>query len=374
MSGGPLAGTRILELGGIGPAPFAGMVLADLGAELTRITRPGARSVPPDLLNRGKRTLAVDLRQEGGAELVLDLVEQVDVVIEGFRPGVTERLGVGPEACQARNAALVYGRVTGWGQDGPLAAMAGHDINYIGLAGVLAHVGRPGTRPLPPLNLVGDFGGGGMLLVVGVLAALLESRTSGRGQVVDAAMVDGAALQMMMTHDLAAQGLWTDQRGTNLLDGGAPFYDTYETSDGGFVAVGALEPQFFAALVEGLGWDPDSVPPQMDIGSWPALRGRLADAFRERTRDEWAAHFDGTDACVTPVLTMSEAAEHHHNVARASFRSRRGTTEPAPAPRFSRSVISGSPLDDPGAAELLRTFGVDGERVGRLIDRRIVEP
>ncbi len=369
---GPLAGITILELGGIGPAPFAGMVLADLGAQVVRITRPGSRSVPPDLLNRGKRTLAVDLKQEDGVALILDLAERLDGIIEGFRPGVAERLGLGPQACHERNQALVYGRVTGWGQEGPLAAMAGHDINYIGVAGVLAHVGRPDERPVPPLNLVGDFGGGGMLLVVGMLAALLEARSSGTGQVVDAAMVDGAALQMMMTHDLAAQGLWTDQRGANLLDGGAPFYDTYTCSDGRFVAVGALEPQFFAALVEGLGWDPATVPSQMDVGAWPELRHRLAATFSERSRDEWAAHFAGTDACVTPVLTMSEAAEHPHNVARATFREPDGS--PAPAPRFSRSGTVSSRPADPGAADTLGSLGVDPAAIGRLIDRRIVEP
>ncbi len=308
--------------------------------------------------------------------MVLDLVARSDVLIEGLRPGVTERLGLGPEPCLARNPALVYGRVTGWGQDGPLAQAAGHDIDYIALAGALAHMGRAGQAPTPPINMVGDFGGGGMLLVVGVLAALHHARADGGGQVVDAAMVDGAALQMTMIHDFASRGMWTDERGTNLLDTGAPFYDTYETSDGLYMAVGALEPRFFAALLERLEIDAEEVGPQMDPNGWPAMRARFAATFAARTRQEWEQAFAGSDACVAPVLTMSEATEHPHNVARRTFVEVDGRTQPAPAPRFSATPpepADGIPRRGEHTHTILRELDRDDGTIGNLIERRIFE-
>jgi alpha-methylacyl-CoA racemase len=340
---GPLQGVRVIEIASLAPAPFACMVLADLGADVIRVDRPtGAvggvgSETTVDPLCRGRRSVALNLKDPAGIDVLLRLAETADVLIEGFRPGVTERLGFGPDVCLARNPGLVYGRMTGWGQEGPMAQMAGHDINYIAVAGALDPVGRAGERPLPPLNLVGDFGGGGMLLAVGVLAALYERSRSGRGQVVDAAMVDGAALLTSFIHGLRGQGLWQDSRGTNLLDGGAPFYDTYETADGLFMSVGALEPQFYAALLRGLGLDGEDLPGQLDRGGWPALRSRFTEVFKSRTRDEWTAVFDGTDACVAPVLGMGEAAAHPHATARTAFVDVGGLAQPAPAPRFDRT-------------------------------------
>ncbi|MGH8875483.1 MAG: CaiB/BaiF CoA transferase family protein, partial [Acidimicrobiia bacterium] len=295
---GPLDGLRVVELAGMGPAPFCGMVLADLGADVVRVDRPAGltgRADPSDVLNRGKRSLAVDLKHPEGVGVLLRLVGASDALIEGFRPGVTERLGLGPEVCLARNPRLVYGRMTGWGQEGPLAPAAGHDIDYIALAGALHPIGRPGERPVPPLNLVGDFGGGGMLLALGVLAALFEAHRTGQGQVVDAAMVDGAALLTAMVHGALHDGRWSDRRGANLLDGAAPFYDTYLTADGEALAVGALEPQFYAELLDRLGLDPAELPDQMDRSRWPELRERFAQLFMTRTRDEWAEVFAGSD-------------------------------------------------------------------------------
>jgi len=367
---GPLRGLRVIELAGIGPAPHAAMVLADLGADVLRIDRPTGRGLeltPPgasDLLLRGRRRLFLDLKSEGGAKALLDLVVHADVLIEGLRPGVVERLKVGPDECLARNPRLIFGRITGWGQDGPLALRAGHDINYIGLTGALAAMGRQDAPPSPPLNLVGDFGGGSMLLLVGILSALWERSRSGRGQVVDAAMVDGTALLAQMAMSLRNMGLWSDDREDNLLDGGAPFYDTYACADGRFVAVGALEPHFFRALVEGLGLRPDLVPPQHDRDRWADMRRMFADAFKRRSRDEWAEHFAHIDACVTPVLRFGEAVEHPHLVDRQTYVRQAGGYCAAPAPRFSRTPASSpaevSPECD-DAAEVAAAWQVKSE-------------
>lgn len=333
---GPLAGVRVVELAGIGPAPFAGMLLADLGADVVRVDRPGTAGGDDDLLNRGKRSIAVDLKHERGPDTVLGLVERADVLIEGLRPGVTERLGVGPERCHEINSALVYGRMTGWGQSGPLASTAGHDIDYISLSGMLHLIGRNGGPPQVPANLLGDFGGGAMYLVVGVLAGLLETKSTGQGQVVDAAIVDGTAHLGTMLFSLFASGGWSTERGTNLLDTGAPYYDVYETADGGYVSVGALEPQFYAALLEGLGLN-GPFPDRDDEATWPELRERFTTIFKQRTRDEWSDIFTGTDACVAPVLSMAEAAQNPHVADRETLVDNGGAPQPAPAPRFSRT-------------------------------------
>ena len=334
----PLSGVRILEFDGLGPVTFAGMVLADLGAEVLRLTRSAAAGagvfteVGGEILHRGRPEVPVDLKDPADLARVLELVAGADALIEGFRPGVMERLGLGPEVCAVRNPRLVFGRVTGWGQSGPKARDVGHDLNYIALSGALSMLGEPDRPPRPPLNLVGDYGGGAMLLVTGVLAALLEARSTGRGRVVDAAMTDGTALLTSLFHALAARGLWGEARGANLLDGGAPFYRCYACRDGRFVAVGALEPQFYAALLQGLGIPPEEAP-QYDVGAWPGLHERFAAAFAVRDRDDWAIRFDGTDACVTPVLTLAEARSHPHNAARRTYVDQ-GVVQPAPAPRF----------------------------------------
>ena len=336
---GPLAGTRVVELGGLGPAPFTAMVLADLGAEVVRIVRPGGGGDGAmgrfDVLNRNRDTVEIDLKAPDGVAAVLELVGVADAFVEGFRPGVCERLGLGPEPCLERNPDLVYGRMTGWGQDGPLAARAGHDITYASVAGAIGHIGRSGAPPTPPLNLVADFGGGGMLLATGMLAALLSAAHGGGGQVVDAAMVDGVALLMGALIGAHQSGFWSDERGTNLLDSGAPFYDCYRCADGGYVAVGAIEPQFFAALLRGLGLDADQLPPQDDPAGWPVLRQAIGDAIATRDRDQWDAVFRDTDACVAPVLTMGEIAGHPHLAARRTLVEVDGALQPAPAPRFS---------------------------------------
>jgi alpha-methylacyl-CoA racemase len=367
---GPLAGIRVVELAGIGPGPFAAMLLADLGAEVLRVDRPEAsRPAWPTVLARGRRSVAVDLKHPDGPGVVLDLVAAADALVEGFRPGVAERLGIGPDPCLARNPRLVYGRVTGWGQDGPWRLAAGHDIDYVALAGALHPIGQAGGPPVPPLNLVGDFGGGGMLLALGVVAALLEAARSGRGQVVDAAMVDGAALLTTQFHELLAAGLWREERGANLLDGGAPFYAVYETADGRHLAVGALEPQFWAELVERLGLDPADLPAQLDRDGWPQLRERLAALFRTRTRDEWCELLAGTDACVAPVLGLGEAPAHVHNRARGTFVEVGGVVQPAPAPRFSRTPPDPPrPPARPGAHtdQALADWGVAPDEVARL--------
>ncbi|MTD57542.1 CaiB/BaiF CoA transferase family protein [Amycolatopsis pithecellobii] len=350
---GPLAGLRVVELAGLGPCPHAAMVLGDLGADVIRIERPQAGFDPvgpSDHVLRNRRSVAADLKSDDGRALVLGLIEKADVLLEGFRPGVTERLGLGPQECLAVNPRLVYGRMTGWGQDGPLAQRAGHDINYISLTGALHAIGRAGERPVPPLNLVGDFGGGSMFLVTGVLAALWERARSGQGQVVDAAMVDGASVLSQMTWSFRGSGGWSDERGTNLLDGGAPYYDTYTCADGRYIAVGCLEPQFYAAFLHGLGLDGEDLPAQYDRAGWPALRARFTAVIVGKTRDEWAAIFEGTDACVTPVLTFEEATVHPHLSARDTLVTLDGVTQAAPAPRFSRTpTAKPTPPPLPGA-------------------------
>jgi alpha-methylacyl-CoA racemase len=339
---GPLSGIKVVEIAGIGPGPFAAMMLADMGADVVRVDR--ARAVTGnfdrknlEILNRGRRSIGVDLKNPDGVETVLQLVEQADALIEGFRPGVADRLGIGPDACLARNPRIVYGRMTGWGQDGPYAHAAGHDINYIALAGALGHFGRAGAKPTPPINLVGDFGGGGMLMAFGVACALVESGRSGQGQVIDAAMVDGAAALMAMVWGFHALGIW-GPAGTNVLDTGAPFYDTYETSDGLYISLGSLEPQFYAELITRLGLTDDvELAGQMDQSTWPELRGRFTALFLTKTRDEWCAVLETTDVCFAPVLTMGEAAEHPHLKARNTIVEDYGVVQPAPAPRFSRT-------------------------------------
>ncbi|MBE2316076.1 CoA transferase [Solirubrobacter sp. CPCC 204708] len=345
---GPLHGVKVIEIASIGPGPFAAMLLADLGADVVRIDRAGGAGNPLgegawNFMHRGRRSAAVDLKHADGRELILRLCERTDALIEGFRPGVMERLGLGPDTVAARNPRLVYGRMTGYGQDGPMAHVAGHDINYIAIAGVLGAMGRTGERPPIPLNLVADFGGGGMLLALGVVSAVLEARTSGQGQVVDAAMVEGSALLATMFHAMRAAGLWSDTPGTNLLDSGAPFYEVYATSDGGHVAVGALEPQFYATLLRLLELED---MPQWERARWPEYKQRFAAVFATRTRDEWAARLEGEDACATAVLALHEAPHHPHNVARGTFTD----FGPAPAPRFSRTPAAISrPPAEPGA-------------------------
>ena len=356
---GPLAGIKVIELAGIGPGPFCAMLLADLGADIIRvdrIERAGRRSPSGDVLVRGRRSIAVDLKSEGGVATVLRLIERADALLEGFRPGVTERLGLGPAGCLQRNPRLVYGRMTGWGQDGPLAQAAGHDLNYIALAGALHSFARRGERPVPPLNTVGDFGGGGMFLAVGVLAALLEARSSGRGQVVDAAMVDGAAYLMTMFYEWLAWGGWKDQPGTNILDTGAHFYDVYETSDGKYVSIGSIEPQFYAELLRLAGLEKEDLPAQSDRAEWPAMKERLAALFRTRTRDEWCRIMEGSDVCFAPVLSLREAPAHSHNVARKVFVEVEGALVPAPAPRFSRTP-----------ARIQRPSAVPGEHTDEVL-------
>jgi alpha-methylacyl-CoA racemase len=371
---GPLSGVRIIEIAGIGPGPFAAMMLADMGAEVVRVDR--AQAVTGDfskanleILNRGRRSIGVDLKQPEGVETVMRLVEQADALIEGFRPGVAERLNIGPDACLARNPRLVYGRMTGWGQEGPYAQAAGHDINYIALAGALAHFGRAGTKPTPPINLVGDFGGGGMLMAFGIACGLVESGRSGQGQVVDAAMVDGSAALMAMIWGFRALGIWGDF-GTNVLDTGAPFYDTYETADGKFVSLGSLEPQFYAELIDRLGLtDEVDVNRQMDGSGWPELRDRFTALFKTRTRDEWCEVLEHSDACFAPVLTMSEAVDHPHIRARHTVVQEYGLDQPAPAPRFSRTpgAIQGPPAW-PGqhTEDVLIDWGFAADDVAKL--------
>ncbi len=337
---GPLRGVRVLEVASIGPSPMTGMILADMGADVIRVERASVDTemTRNDPSYRGKRSIALDLKSPDGVETFLRLVETADVVTEGFRPGVMERLGMGPAECRARNPRLVYGRMTGWGQCGPLAQAAGHDINFISLTGVLHAIGKPGEPPVPPLNLVGDMGGGGMLLALGILAALYESRSSGEGQVVDAAMTDGSALLMWMFHGFAAAGVHDpEQRGVNVLDGGAHFYSCYETADGKYVSIGAIEPQFYAQLIELADLDVDQFGEQMDARRWPELKAALAQVFRRKTRDQWCALLEGSDVCFAPVLTLDEAPQHPHNDARGTYINVDGHLQPAPAPRFERT-------------------------------------
>jgi alpha-methylacyl-CoA racemase len=367
---GPLSGIRVIEMAGIGPGPFAGMMLADMGAEVLRLYRADQ---PPllggsgnfDVVGRGRvSSVPVNLKEDDGREFVLRLVDAADALIEGFRPGVMERLGLGPDVVLARNERIVYGRMTGYGQDGPMSSVAGHDINYISIAGALGAMARQGERPLAPLNLVGDYGGGGMLLAFGVVCGLLEARTSGRGQVVDAAMVDGAAVLMTIFHGLRAGGIWDDEPGTNVLDSGAHFYDVYETSDGGHISVGAIEPQFYATLLGLLEIDPAEMP-QWDKARWPEFKERLAALFATRTRDEWAALLEPAEACATPVLGLAEAPTHPHVVARSTFVEHDGITQPAPAPRFSRTpgAIRNGGMS---AAETLAGWGLEAAEIDSL--------
>ncbi len=373
---GPLEGIKVIEVAGIGPAPFCAMMLADMGAEVLRLDRteePGlgiARDPKLDLLNRGRRSVAVDLKKAEGVELALTLADKADVLIEGFRPGVAERLGIGPEPCMARNRRLVYGRMTGFGQEGPMALAAGHDINYIALAGALHGIGGRGDKPIPPLNLVGDFGGGGMYLAFGVLCALIERERSGRGQVVDAAMVDGAASLMTMFFGMRAMGLWSDERGDNVLDSGSHFYNTYETADGKYVSVGSIEPKFYAELLRLAGLDDQELPAQMDRGGWADLRERLAAIFKAKSRDEWCEIMEGTDVCFAPVLSLDEVARHPHNRARGTFVEMDGVLQPAPAPRFSRTpaAIQGPPPSrGEHTAPALRDWGLGAEEIEALM-------
>ena len=353
MGSGPLNGVKILELSGIGPGPFCGMMLADMGADVIQIDRPGgnpATTIGHGALFRNRRCVAINLKSKGGAETVLRLCESADAIFEGFRPGVAERLGVGPEECLARNPKLVYGRMTGWGQTGPLAHAAGHDINYIALSGALHAIGRRGQKPVPPLNLVGDFGGGGMMLAFGIVCALLEARHSGEGQVIDASMVEGSATLMAMFYELASQGMHTDARGSHMLDSGAHFYDVYETADGKHVSIGSIEPQFYALLVQKAELDPKTFASQLDPSQWPRLQEALAEVMKQKTRDEWCALMEGTDVCFAPVLGLGEAPQHPHNAARGSFVDVGGTVQPFPTPRFGRTPASApSPRPRAGA-------------------------
>jgi alpha-methylacyl-CoA racemase len=369
-----LQGIRVVEMAGLAPAPFCGMILADFGADVVRVDRVGAGSM--DQLARGKRSLAVNLKSPDGVETVLRLAEQADVLLEPYRPGVMERLGLGPEVATARNPRLVYARLTGFGQDGPYASMAGHDINYIALSGALSLIGRKGEVPLAPVNLLGDFAGGGMLCALGICLALLERHQSGRGQVVDAAMVDGAAYLASFVYKFRNSGMWRDERGTNLLDSAAPFYDNYRTSEGQFMSVGAIEPQFYAALLHGLGLDAASLPQQMDQSKWPQTKQRFAALFAAKTRAEWCAIFDGTDACVAPILNLWEVADHPHTRARGVLLTdAQGKPEPAPAPRLSRTPGDGSrALPQVGAdtRAILREYGFAEAEVSRLLEQGAV--
>jgi alpha-methylacyl-CoA racemase len=372
---GPLTGLRVLELEAIGPVPFCGMLLADMGADVLVVDRPEdpglgvERARRHNAMLRGRRSVTLDLKSPQGSQAAIALASRADALLEGFRPGVMERLGLAPAVLLAANPKLVVGRMTGWGQDGPLAARAGHDIDYIALSGVLHAIGHAGTRPVPPLNLVGDFGGGGMMLAFGVACGLLEARASGRGQVIDAAMVEGASLLATMFTGLRASGRWRDERGVNVLDSGAPWYDTYETRDGGFFAVGAIEPRFYAELLSRLGLDREALPAQDDRSGWPALRERFAAVFATKTRDEWDAIFAGSDACVAPVLTFAEAASHPHARSRNAHVDVGGIVQPAPAPRFSRTpghVRNAPPERGEHGRAALRDWGFDEEEVARL--------
>jgi alpha-methylacyl-CoA racemase len=385
---GPLTGTKVVELQGRGPGPFGAMLLADLGADVVRIARPADAASPDDvgdesdyermlrghrkfdLLARGRRSVAIDLKHPEGMAAAQRIIDQADVLVEGYRPGVVERLGLGPDVCLARNPRLVYARITGWGREGPYSQTPGHDINYVALAGALDPLRRPGEAPAPPLNLLGDFGGGGMLLVVGVLSALVERSRSGAGQVVDAAMVDGVALLTTLFHGLRAEGLWSDVPGSNTLDGGAPFYNVYETADGGHVTIGNGEPQFYAELLDRLGLGRELLDTQGDPATWAETKARLAAVFRTKTRDEWCALLEGTDTCFAPVLTLAEAPTHPHNVARGTFVDVDGVAQPAAAPRFSRTPGSVGRAAAPGqhTVDVLHDFGFSDDEVDALRD------
>jgi alpha-methylacyl-CoA racemase len=378
---GPLKGLTIIEISGIGPGPFAGMSLADMGANVIRVERPGgtdfsnAQEPRLDFLNRGKRCICVNLKQREGVATVLQLLEKADGLLEGNRPGVMERLGLGPDICLEKNPALVYGRMTGWGQEGPMAQVAGHDLNYVALAGALHPIGRAGEKPAIPLNLVGDFGGGGLMLAYGMVCALLEAKTSGKGQVVDAAMIDGAATLMASTFAASQVGFWREERGTNLLDGGAHFYEVYETSDGKYISLGAIEPQFYAALLETLGEDATYFQNQWDMDNWPAMQEQMSEIIKGKTRDQWDAVFAGVDVCYAPVLAMSEVRHHPHHQARGTFIDDGEYWQPAPAPRFSRTKAE---LRGPSARlgqhteDILREFGFSDQEVAEKLASKAV--
>lgn len=365
---GPLKGIRIVEFAGIGPGPFAAMMLSDAGAEVLRVERPGARPPSPsDITFRGRSAIQLDLKQAEAVEAALRLVSQADALIEGFRPGVMERLGIGPDVCLKRNPRLVYGRMTGWGQSGPMSQAAGHDINYIALTGALHAIGRAGEKPVPPLNLVGDFGGGALYLVFGIVCALLEAQRSQRGQIVDAAMTDGASSLMTMFFGMASNNQWRDQRGVNLLDSGAHFYNTYETKDGKWIALGSIEPQFYKELIERAELPETDFSQQMDRARWPELQAQLATIIKTKTRDEWDVLMLGTDVCYAPVLSLAEAPSHPHSVARSTFVKLSGVVQPAPAPRFSRTVSEvQSPPQAANAPTALRDWGFSPEEIDRL--------
>jgi alpha-methylacyl-CoA racemase len=372
---GPLAGVRIVELGGIGPGPFAAMLLSDLGADVLRIDRIVASDsgfhMPEkfNLLHRGRRSVAMDLKKPQAVDAVRKLIARADALIEGFRPGVAERLGLGPEECMASNPRLVYGRMTGWGQDGPLAQAPGHDLNYIALTGALHSIGTRGGPPVPPLNLVGDFGGGSLYLALGIVSAILEARTSGRGQVVDAAMVDGSASLMTLMYGVRAAGVWTDERGTNRLDSGAPWYSVYETKDGRYVALASNEPRFYAVTLELMGLAGQDLPDQFDRASWPQMKERFAAIFRTKTRDEWCSIMHGKEVCFAPVLSMGEAPGHPHLKARGTFVEIDGVVQPAPAPRFSRTqpaIPHGVPRAGQHTDAALADWGFDKAAVAAL--------
>ena len=375
MSQGPLAGVRVIEVAGIGPGPFCAMMLADMGAEVLRVDRVGSADLglPVDsrysVLNRGRRSVALDLKTAAAVAAMRRLIADADALIEGFRPGVMERLGLGPDACLALNPRLVYGRMTGWGQDGPMATAAGHDINYIALSGVLHSIGRKGGAPVPPLNLVGDFGGGGMYLAFGVVCALLEARQSGRGQVVDAAMIDGAASLAAAVFGMRAMGMWNDERGDNILDSGAPWYDVYETQDGEHVAIGSIERRFYGELLRLTGLDSEPLPTQHDKARWDELRAKLTEVFKQKTRAEWCRIMEGSDVCFAPVLSLTEAPAHPHNRARGTFVEVEGVVQPGPAPRFSRTP--GAVSRPPARAgqhteEALRDWGFSADDLSAL--------
>jgi alpha-methylacyl-CoA racemase len=374
---GPLAGIKVIEMAGLGAPPYTAMLLSDLGADVIRVDRPGARALRPEkyALSRGRRSVTIDLKQPAGLDVLMHLVARADVLLEGFRPGVAERLGFGPDDCLARNSRLIYARITGWGQHGPLSQTAGHDLNYLGLTGALTLFGRPGDQPATPPGLIADFAGGGLMMAFGVVSALLEAHRSGVGQVVDTAMVDGVASLTTLIYAMTAQGRWVDDPGTNFCDGGSPYYDSYQTSDGRYVAVAPLEPQFYQVMVDRLGLSFDELPDRDDKANWPTLKKLFADIFMTRSRDEWADIFAGSDACVTPVLSFTEAPGHPHNVARHTFTEAFDVTQPAPAPRFSRtpgSIAGTPPAPGEQSAEILVDWGFPSAQVDELLAAGVV--
>ena len=375
---GPLQGVKIIEVGGIGPGPFCGMMLSDMGADVIRIERKGqsARTEPKyDVMMRNRRSMGIDLRKPEGVEIVLDMVAKADALQEGFRPGVMEKLGLGPDECLERNPRLVYGRMTGWGQEGPMARVAGHDINYIALSGALHTFGRKGEKPIAPLNMVGDFGGGGMLLAFGMVCALFEAQKSGKGQVIDAAMIDGSAALMAMIYGLRASGFWADERGVNLLDSGAHFYDTYETADGKYISVGSIEPQFYELLLKHTGINDPEFQKQMDAKQWPVFKETIASVFKIKTRDEWTEIMGDADICFAPVLSLDEAPQHPQNQARKTFVDLNGVTQPAPAPRFSRTqpeIQNPPPIPGGDTENVLQELGFSADRIEALKKVKVI--